>query len=328
MQKPLVSLAVAATLLFPAGRAACPDYSDYSQQYHAPFSSGRYNLSYMRPEPACRTFNSSIVEDTIASMQSVIKDPDLYRIFQNSFPNSLDTAVKWKGFAANNPEEELTFLITGDINAMWLRDSANQMQSYLTLLTANSSTDSLASLYRGVINLQSRYVLEAPHCNSFQPPAESGLPAEQNQATPDEFTPAVSNLTVFECKYELDSLAAFLEISTNYYEATGDIDFFRKFQWVDAINTILDTTQALLIGTYASNGSVNTVPYTWERQTTSATETLDNSGRGNPVQDGTGLVRSAFRPSDDSWVFTILVRSDSLGLLLLERSTSCLFQPT
>jgi meiotically up-regulated gene 157 (Mug157) protein len=300
MHKALVSLAAAAALLSAIVQGACPDYSAYSQQYHPPFSSGRYNLSYMRPEPACRTFNSSVVEDTITSMQSVIKDPDLYRLFQNSFPNSLDTAVKWKGVAANNSEEELTFLITGDINAMWLRDSANQMQSYLTLLTANSSTDSLASLYRGVINLQSRYVLEAPHCNSFQPPAESGLPAEQNQAIPDDFTPPVSNLTVFECKYELDSLAAFLEISTNYYEATGDIDFFRKFQWVDAINTILDTTQALLIGTYASNGSVNTLPYTWERTTTSATETLDNSGRGNPVQDGTGLVRSAFRPSDDS----------------------------
>lgn len=276
----------------------------------------------MRPEPACRTFNSSIVEDTITSMQSVIKDPDLYRLFQNSFPNSLDTAVKWKGFAANNSEEELTFLITGDINAMWLRDSANQMQSYLTLLTANSSTDSLASLYRGVINLQSRYVLEAPHCNSFQPPAESGLPAEQNQAIPDDFTPPVSNLTVFECKYELDSLAAFLEISTNYYEATGDIDFFEKFQWVDAINTILDTTQALLIGTYASNGSVNTVPYTWERTTTSATETLDNSGRGNPVQDGTGLVRSAFRPSDDSTIYQLFIPANMMFSRYLDSASN------
>lgn len=99
-----------------AVRADCPDYSGYSQQYHAPFSAGRYNLSYQRPDPACRAFNSSVVEDTITSMQSVIKDPDLYRLFQNSFPNTLDTAVKWRGFAANNSKEELTFLITGDID--------------------------------------------------------------------------------------------------------------------------------------------------------------------------------------------------------------------
>jgi uncharacterized protein len=63
---------------------------------------------------------------------------------------------------------------------------------------------------------------------------------------------------------------------------------------------ILDTTEALLVGTYSSNGSVTTLPYTWMRTTTSATETLSNDGRGNPVQDGTGLVRSAFRPSDDA----------------------------
>ncbi len=185
---------------------------------------------------------------------------------------------------------------------MWLRDSANQMQSYLSLLKANASTSSLASLYRGVINLQARYILSAPHCNSFQPPVESGLPPTRNQELPDNFSPPVSNTTIFECKYELDSLAAFLEISTNYYQATGDVEFFKKFKWVSAVQTILDTTEALLVGTYASNGSVNTVPYTWMRTTTSATETLSNNGRGNPVQDGTGLVRSAFRPSDDAYV--------------------------
>lgn len=104
------------SIIATAVRADCPDYSVYSQQHHAPFSAGRYNLSYQRPDPACRTFNSSVMEDTITSMQSVIKDPDLYRLFQNSFPNTLDTAVKWKGFAANNSKEELTFLITGDID--------------------------------------------------------------------------------------------------------------------------------------------------------------------------------------------------------------------
>jgi meiotically up-regulated gene 157 (Mug157) protein len=165
--------------------------------------------------------------------------------------------------------------------AMWLRDSANQMQSYRSLLHANSSYDSIASLYRGVINLQARYINQAPYCNSFQPPLESGLAPTQNQPKSDTFTPAESNQTVFECKYELDSLAAFLEISTDYYEATRDIQFFRDFQWLSAVNTIIATTEANLVGTYAANGSVNRIPYTWER-------------------DGTGLIRSAFRPSDDA----------------------------
>ncbi|TVY90941.1 Meiotically up-regulated protein [Lachnellula willkommii] len=312
MKDIILRLVAAALVIAPSARAQCPDYLDYSQQKHQPYSSGKYQLSYMRPDPACRTFNSSIVEDTIKDMESVIKDPDLYRLFQNSFPNSLDTAVKWKGVAANNSNEELTFLITGDINAMWLRDSANQMQSYLPLVTANSSQNSLASLYRGVINLQARYILEAPFCNSFQPPVESGIGPSKNQDTPDIFTPAVSTNIAFECKYELDSLAAFLELSTDYYEATNDIDFFRNFQWVDTINTILATTESLLVGTYSSNGSVNTLPYTWERTTTSATETLDNSGRGNPVQDGTGLIRSAFRPSDDSTIYQLYIPANMM----------------
>jgi meiotically up-regulated gene 157 (Mug157) protein len=318
----LLNIAAALALFSPLIEAQCPDYSEYSQQSHPPLSTGKYKLAYQRPDPACRTFNSSIVESTITRFSSVIKDPDLYRLFQNAYPNSLDTAVKWRGFAASNAAEELTFLITGDINAMWLRDSANQMQSYLPLVTANSSFDSLASLYRGVVNLQARYIIAAPYCNSFQPPPESGLPPTQNQAIPDIFTPNISTSIGFECKYELDSLAAFLEISTNYYDATGDIEFFKKFQWVEAINTILETTEALLLGTYADNGTVNALPYTWERETTSATETLDNLGRGNPVQAGTGLIRSAFRPSDDSYVLGDIKGGECL-LIRIGRHISC-----
>lgn len=96
------------------GGQGCPDYSDYSKGYHPPFSAGRNNLSYQRPSEACRTFTSQVVEDTIARLNSTIADSDLFQLFQNSYPNTLDTAIKWKGHAAGT-DEELTFVITGDM---------------------------------------------------------------------------------------------------------------------------------------------------------------------------------------------------------------------
>ncbi|KAL9087292.1 MAG: hypothetical protein Q9159_003712 [Coniocarpon cinnabarinum] len=299
--------------------AQCPDYSDYSQQYHAPFSTGRYNLSSQRPDPACRTFNSSVVEDTVTRLQGAITDPDLRQLFTNAYPNTLDTAIRWKGYAANNSEEELTFVITGDINAMWLRDSANQMQSYLPVLSASNDPNSLASLYRGVINLQSRYLLSFPYCQSFQPPVEANIPPAQNgAANMDMVVPPYDNATVFECKYELDSLAAFLEVSSDYYRGTGDGQFFAQFQWQDAVQAVLNVANSMMQPTYTANGTVNMSPYTFERTTTSATETLDNSGAGNPVARGSGLVRSAFRPSDDSCIYQLFVPANAMFSVYLD----------
>ena len=96
----------------------CPDYSTYSSTKHPPFSDGKYKMSYQRPAMECRTFHSPTVEATVARFKSIILDPDLFRLFENCYPNSLDTAIRWKGYAANNSDEELTFVITGD---MWVR---------------------------------------------------------------------------------------------------------------------------------------------------------------------------------------------------------------
>lgn len=161
---------------------------------------------------------------------------------------------------------------------MWLRDSANQVQSYLPLLEASSDLDSLASLYRGVINLQSRYLLTDPYCNSFQPPVESGLPPSFNEySQTDVVKPVYNNASVFECKYELDSLAAFLEVSYDYYNATQDVEFFGKYSWVSAVEATLKVAEEMMESSYYDDGSVNNISYTWTRETTRSTETTANS---------------------------------------------------
>ena len=255
-----------------------------------------------------------------------ISDPDLARLFQNAYPNTLDTAIRWKGYA-NGSDEELTFIITGDINAMWLRDSANQLQSYLPLLNASSSSDSLASLYRGVINLQARYILTAPFCQAFQPPIESGIkPANNPSASNDMVKPQYNNASVFECKYELDSLAAFLEVSTNYFTATNDAAFFNKYNWVSAVQEVMNVANSMMTPTYNENGSVAISPYTFTRLSDRASETLENNGLGNPVQNGTGLIRSAFRPSDDATIFQLFIPANMMFSRYLQSASNIMSQ--
>jgi meiotically up-regulated gene 157 (Mug157) protein len=300
--------------------SACVDYTTYSQQGHGSLTTGLYKLPDQRPPENCRTFTIHEVEQKIKEMQKTIVDPELFRLFYNTYPNTLDTAVKWKG-TSNTTGEELTFLITGDINAMWLRDSANQLQSYYPLLKPSSNANSIASLYRGAINLHARYLLNNPFCNAFQPPEESGLAPETPKSSPrpDSVSPAMTELT-FECKYELDSLAAFLQLSNEYYNATKDAQFFTKFNWLKAVATVVDTAHKMQTSTYSADGSVNDIAYHFLRTDTSATETVALDGTGYPVADGTGLIRSAFRPSDDSTIFQFLIPANMMFSYNLEKA--------
>lgn len=229
-------------------------------------------------------------------------------------------------------EQQLAFVITGDINAMWLRDSANQLQSYKPILndtSAGNDTNTVAALFRGVINLQARYLRKNPYCNSFQPPAESKIPPIQhrrkrspvnpeghhhmnNLGRRDTVSPPYDPNEVWECKYELDSIAAFLQLSHDYYSATGDAAFFAKFAWRDTVSALLDAARGLMVGTYAADGRVNPSPYTWFRDATTATEVVSNNGKGNPVEDRIGMVRSFFRPSDDSTIYQYFVPANMM----------------
>ncbi|RDI86746.1 hypothetical protein Vi05172_g3306 [Venturia inaequalis] len=299
--------------------AQCPDYATYADQLdHGPKTTGKYKLPFQRPVAGCRTWKNSDVESELTRVKALIADTDLSRLFENAWPNTLDTAVKWHGTGTSG--EDLTFLITGDINAMWLRDSANQMQSYISVLKPSSDSDSLASLWRGVINTQARYISVSPYCNSFQPPVESKIKPSPSTSG-DKVFPNYDPNFVFECKYELDSLAAFLQVSAEYYQKTQDTNFFGKYKWIEAVKAIMKVAKDMQTPTYAANGAVNDSPYQFERTTTRATETLTNDGSGNPVQNGTGLIRSAFRPSDDTTTYQLFIPANMQFASYLSRAS-------
>lgn len=207
---------------------------------------------------------------------------------------------------------------------MWLRDSANQLQSYKPILNdtaADNDANNVAKLYRGAINLQGRYLRKNPYCNAFQPPAESKIAPGHHKrdgstlhsfARRDTVSPPYDPNEVWECKYELDSIAAFFQLSHDYYEATGDAAFFGKFSWRQTVEVLLETAKGLMVGTYAADGRVNDSPYTWARDTTTATEVVSNGGKGNPVEDHIGMVRSFFRPSDDSTIYQYFVPANMM----------------
>lgn len=298
--------ALLSALILPLASAApiveqteCPNYSYHSQQRHESFSPGSYSLSYMRPEPHCRTFNSSAVEQAIVRMNDTIYDPDLFRLFENTYPSTLDTAIRWKGVAANNTDEELCFVITGDINAMWIRDSANQVAPYKTVLDSKDSD--VASVFRGVINLQARYLVQYPYCNSFNPPDESEIDFSPNRAGYIVFPP-YDYQVVFTCNFELDDFGGFLQLSHDYYQRTGDLDFFGKFQWIFAVQSLLRASRAMQQPTYAENGTWLEPEYRFSSRTSTAFGTLGNNGFSYPI-NATGMVRAPFRPSDDAAVF-------------------------
>ncbi|CAK5269074.1 unnamed protein product [Mycena citricolor] len=235
-------------------------------------------------------------------MKARIKDPDLARLFENTFPNTLDTTVKYF-----NATENLAFIITGDITAQWLRDTANQFAAYSSLISLDPS---LAVLMKAVINNEARYVSQYPYCGSFQPPPESGLaPSVNGYAVLVEVNPPVNNQTVFECKYEIDSLCGFLKLSRSYYTETKDATFMDA-QWFDAIDQILTVVDHQSQASF--DADFNWISYyNFTGLAGSLSPAVPNGGNGEP-KGYTGMVGTHHRPSDDLSTYAFLTPANAM----------------
>lgn len=310
-------------------KEACPDYLGYSKRIHSPLSEGTLKLPFQRPSKHCRTFTSPLVEKVIDDLSAKIVDKDIARIFENAFPNTLDTTVRWH--VDSTPKQKTTgdhrgvwegaqsFIVTGDINAEWLRDSTNQLAQYQVLAKKDQA---IQNLLLGAIATQAEYVIKFPYCNAFQPPAPSKLQPAGNGQT-DAVHPNYEPNFVFECKYELDSLSHFLSLATQYYEHSKKHNFLTE-RWYKALDMVLQVIEEQSKGTFDENGRFVGNEYRFQRNTNTGTETLSLKGLGNPLNSGTGLVRSAFRPSDDATIFGFLIPANAQMAVELMRVSKML----
>lgn len=281
---------------------SCQEYTSYATEIHFPLSEGNLKLPYMRPPIGCRTFQSPEVEEVIAKFNHKMKDRDLFRLFENTFPNTLDTTILW--FNANN-EEPRTFISTGDIHAEWLRDSARQLSVYQKFISKDSN---LKLLVKGAILQQAEFIQIAPYCNAFHPPKESNV--TRIPSSIDNVNPMPPWDQVYECKWELDSLASFFTLLNEYIDNSKDFEILQNKNVINAITIIIRIIYRQSVPTHNENGDPMPLFYSFQRWTNVGTETLPLAGAGNPVNFDTNLVRSAFRPSDDACIYQFLVPSN------------------
>ena len=178
-----------------------------------------------------------MIERVIAETCGKIADPELAWLFSNCFPNTLDTTVAFVPAEKSADGKPDTFIITCDNDAMWLRDSTNQVWPYVQFA---KDCPLLREMLCGLIHRQAKCVLLDPYANAFYRDA-----TKESQWKTDH---TLMKPGVHEHKYELDSLASVLRLAAGYHEATGDVTPFDA-EFIAAVRVILQTIKNEQAGT-------------------------------------------------------------------------------
>ncbi|MEO1968350.1 MAG: glycoside hydrolase family 125 protein [Sphingomonadaceae bacterium] len=251
-----------------------------------------------RPAKAERNFTSPAIEAEIARVKAMIGDPEIAWMFENCYPNTLDTTVQ-TGTVDGKPD---TFVITGDINAMWLRDSSAQVQPYIHLVGRDPQ---LKRLFQGLIQRQARCILIDPYANAFNkdPTAPSKLDWSQKDKT--DMKPGVA-----ERKWEIDSLCYPMRLAHGYWTRTRDKAPFDEV-WSRAAR--------LSVATFRAQQRLNGPgPYHFQREAFVPSDSLMLDGYGRPTRK-IGLIHSMFRPSDDACIYPFLIPSNLFAVSALRK---------
>ncbi|MGZ3924070.1 MAG: glycoside hydrolase family 125 protein [Flavisolibacter sp.] len=261
------------------------------------FAKGLSDFETKRPPLADRKFTSDAVETTIKQIKSHLSNKELAWLFENCFPNTLDTTVD---FSSQNGRPD-TYVITGDIDAMWLRDSSAQVWPYLSLVKNDKK---LQQLVAGVINRQTKCIHLDPYANAFYKDASKESEWKKTDIT--DMKPGIH-----ERKWEIDSLCYPIRLAHQYWKLTGDTTPFDS-QWKEAIKLTVKTFKEQ----QRKNGHG---PYSFQRTTAWATDGVPLAGYGYPVNP-VGLICSVFRPSDDATLFLFLIPSNFFAVVSLNQA--------
>lgn len=263
----------------------------------APFSSFAESVDYVSQRPAVRDrrFISESVGRLIATVKPSIADPEIAWMFENCFPNTLDTTVDY-GMIDGRPD---TFIITGDIRAMGPGDSTAQVWPYLPLMRED---EKLKLMVKGLINRQVRCILLDPYANAFykDQPKESEWTNEASVVKPG----------IHDRKWAIDSLCYPVRLANEYYKITGDATIFDEV-WDKAMRLLVKTLRV-------EQRKDGKSPYSFFTTSSAVLHNPSSNGTGHPVQP-VGLICSMFRPSGEATLFPFLIPSNIFAVLSLRQ---------
>ena len=289
-----------------------------------------------RPPAAERSFVSRAVDAYITKLsQNMTADPQLACLFRNTLPNTLDTTVR------PGAHQSFTFVITGDIRTPWLRDSTNQVLPYLPFAHQAAPRRNMLA---GLLRQQAAFVLMEPYANAFYLTSD---PMVKSPNTGDDTTSPSSlclashgNCSyagtrvngmrpgVYERKYELDSLMAFLKLGRMLLESVSvsqlDASPYDAV-WYKAVGRVLDVLEAQQQSSAEDSSGPCGPSYTFSRSNLAGQGPHDTLLHGvGPPAARTGMIRSAFRPSDDSCTFPFLVPANAMAVVELQHTAALL----